>query len=705
MIHFDVETYSEADLLRVGQFRYAQDVSTDLMVGCYLVGSTVHVWLPCIDPTKHRKVIRALQRSPHVVCDDEGLPLTYKGGLISYGRKPPVPLVSSIKRGDLLAAHNAGFEYCIWEFVVRRDDLSLPPLYAHQLQCSSAQAAYAGWPRSLEGAGSALGLRIRKAKKGKRLLYLFCKPHKLSRKKEDTRIKRVYPEDEPYEFIELIDYCRTDVLAEKALTDALPPMPEFERRIYAANIGANIRGLPVDVPLISAAREVVQELERRNRVKVRALTKGINPTQVQKLKAYIEETFEVELDDLKSNTLRRLLRAKKIPALLQELVTLRIEAARVSTRKLDAMLRVVGADSRLRGTTMYYGAHTGRDSSKLVQVHNLVRGLLPLDKQAAVFRALRNGDADLLELLFQYPLEAISQCVRGFIRAAEGAKLMIADYSAIEAKVLAWLAGDEEMLEAYRKGADTYLMMAAKLFRKHSYEELVKLHAAKNKKVAEWRRMAKNVVLGCGFSMSGPKFVLYCANQDIDITDEFGNLAVATYRRERKTIVDYWYEVERAAIAAVEEKGKRFPAGKHVSFVYDGTYLRAELPSGRAIRYPRPKVDVVERFGKPKKQLSYRTLWKNAVWIRTTTYGGKLVENITQGVARDILYTGVLNAEAHKFFVINCVHDEAWTERSERYATEFDLKQFTEKLCQMPSWANGCPVSAEGFVTDWYRKG
>jgi DNA polymerase len=420
------------------------------------------------------------------------------------------------------------------------------------------------------------------------------------------------------------------------------------------------------------------------------LTDGITPTQVAKLRDWVNDQLPetLYLPNLQKTTVERTVIHPDCPDTVREALEIRMEAGLVSHKKFYAMQRVCSpADHRARGTILFYGAHTGRKSGKLIQPHNFKRGVLKPHQIADVFTALQHGDADLMLRLWPNPMEAISMVMRGFIRALPGRILRVVDYAAIEARVLAWVAGEQWLLDAFMRGVDIYKLMACKLW-SIAIEEVS----------SEQRRIAKNLVLGCGYQLGGKKFVEYCARAGVYIEEPFAIDAVRTYRAENKMIVRSWYDVENAAIAAVQTG--RVVRWRMLEFEVQDRWLTIRLPSGRRLYYLDPKVITAMAFGKPKLQLTFKEEY-NGQMLRTSTYGGKLIENIVQGIAFDLMANGEELADAEGYAPIGTVHDEIITETDE---DEGDIHTLEQVVCRIPPWAKGCPVGAEGFDTVRYRK-
>lgn len=650
VLHLDFETFSEANLKKVGAYRYAEDPSTDVLICCWAIDDgPVQTWLP------------------------------WRGGTA------PAALVAHVRARRKIVAHNAQFERAIWQAVLVRR-YGMPATLPEQFICTAAIAAQCALPRSLDGATTAMSLPHKKNESGAKLIKMFCMPRKAT--KADPRT-RVMPMDAKDEFKVFMRYCLEDIEAERGLYHELPALPPYEQSLFTLDMVINERGLPVDMELVRRTMPIVAELAGASRERTMQLTDGIAPTQVAQLREWLAYN-ECDLPNLQAKTIEAKLLDDTLPDVTRELLQLRLESGLASVKKLDSMLRVCSpVDGRARGTILFNGAHTGRWSGRLIQPHNFKRGKLTPFQQGLVFDALMYGDADLMVRLWNAPLDAISQCMRGFIAATLGKLLLVVDYSAIEARVLAWLADELALLEAFRNGIDVYKLMAVHVFG-IPIEQVT----------SEQRRICKQIVLGCGYGLGAVTFVGYCLNAGVNITDEFAQDAVRVYRETNKNIVRYWRKVETAAITAVQT-GRTTRAGR-VLFEVVGVFLTVVLPSGRRLYYPYPKVEATIRWGKPGLQLTFREEYHGNM-MRVSTYGGRLVENIVQAVARDFMANGMTHAEDADFPLVGTVHDEIISETDEDRGG--DVEEFEHVVCTLPEWGEGCPIGAEGFATQRYRKG
>lgn len=647
--HLDFEVYSDLDIRKVGGHRFARHPSAEVLIACYQLPGMRQpaVWLP-------------------------------------RTQEAPQRLLDWVVGGGKLGAHNASFERTVWYHTLTRQHPDLPPVKDSQWVCTAAKAAASGLPRALDKALKALGHDTEKDAEGSKLIKVFCQPRKPTKKDARTRI---LPEQDT-RFQRFVEYCQQDVRAEMALDEALLDLIPRQRRMFILDMVMNDRGLPIDLPLVEKTLTVVKALEISIAARVSLLTGGLKATQVQKMMDFFYDRG-IDLENMRAETVRQAVKREDISEEAKELLELRVEAGKASTKKLVSMLACADpVDHVVQGGFLYHGAHTGRYAGRLVQPHNFIRGLLKDHQRELVFALLEHADPDLFLLLYDKPIDIISQCMRGFICAPEGYELAVVDYTAIEARVLAWVCGEEPMLEAYRKGVDVYKLMAVKLYKLKSIEDVTD----------EQRRIAKNLVLGCGYQLGGLKFVDYAANAGVIITEEFAKGAVRVYRDGVPNIVASWKEVERLVALAIRGTPTQ---GLKCKFYMREHWLCIQLPSGREIRYPYARAVPTERWGKPAWEISFRTEIKGQFRLEKT-YGGKLIENIVQAIAFDIMQEGMLNADTGGWPVIGTVHDEilALVKRGQAR-----IKELEQAVCAIPPWGKGIPLAAKGFACVRYTKG
>lgn len=666
----------------------------------------------------------------------------------SYRPECPPLIRAALGRGDTFVAHNARFEQAVWYHICHLLwGWDMPVRWS----CTAARARYWGLRASLDGAASDLEVVHQKNKDGDQFIKLFCKPREYQGRQALGVVKTLWMDpvsDTPEqlrltgklkeiavpsaEYAKGIEYCRGDVLAEKDIDDLLPDLPEFEQSVWELDFKLNTRGMPIDLTSVARAQQFSSRFTEIAFKRFDEIT-GLRPTQRQKVLDYIEQREDVEtLGDLKSKTLKRIVLAD-LPEDMRDVISIRLQTSQASIKKLDTMIHATDADGFARGMFLYGGAHTMRWSSKRLQFQNFKRGNAKVQNIMFEFLELDcwlrgmgdNGGPPLDELpsqppwieeaglRFVQPLGALAQSMRGFVAAPRGRKLVVGDYAQIEARVLAWLARCMWLLEAFGQKDDVYVRFAGTHMYNRAYDDYFVLVDGKRKvrtELARERQVAKSAVLGCGFGLGSRKFVEYCDNSDLIITQEESDRTIKAYRDAHPEIADYnsglWKRVEKAAIAAVTNEGYTVElANTGVSFHVhrldaERYWLVCTLPSGRHIAYYRPKVRLGTKWGRVAEILSFRTEW-NGKSYREDTYGGKLVENLVQGTARDICAQGALNVEAAGYPVIGLVHDEIISLPDADFGSH---EAFCKEMCTLPAWVTDCPVEAEGGTMLRYGK-
>lgn len=649
--HIDFETFSEADLRTVGAYRYASDPSTQILL--LAIASDVEGPYLWVHPNH-----------------GEGDPRAW--GL----------MVAMCADGEAeIWAHNAQFEWAIMRYRWRLD-VGLDRPKRPQMRCSAALARCAGLPPSLGALAMVLGLAQQKDTAGSKLIALLCLPGKDG---------RVLPADRFEEFKQLGRYCLQDVRTEKAVHTALEPFQLRGRLldIWLFDLKLNDNGLPVNVPALEKAQWLIDELTPKLTQAFRDLT-GLNPTQRAKVKMHLLE-HGVDLPDMKADTLEEALEKPQTRHVRKVLETY-AEVQFSAVKKVRTMLDCVCADGWVRGTHLFHGAGTGRWSGRLIQPQNFKR---PLIKDAdTVYAMICEGrNAEEIAMVFGNPLAALANCIRNFIHWGQGG-MIDADYSAIEARIVCWLAGQGDVLMEYRAGVDQYIKMAAVIYG---------VSESTIKNPSDEREVGKRAVLGCGFQMAAPKFKKSCKDQyGIMVSDTLAEKAVAGYRERHNLVRKLWFSVERAAANAIRVPGTVFLAGKLLKFwvhTHAGMpFLFMRLPSGRKIAYPQPQL-LYDRE-RDKDRITFLGEVKGGHWGRVTTYGGKLVENATQGVAFDIMGHGACNADAQGFTIVMLVHDQA----PALHLPGQTVEKYVQALTDLPPWAEGLPIVAQGRYVPYYKK-
>jgi DNA polymerase bacteriophage-type len=619
------------------------------------------------------------------------------------------PLIDS---ADTVVAHNGG----LFDRVqLARHGVTIPVEKLHDTMAIAYQHSL---PGSLDTLAGVFRLETSKDKEGKRLIRLFCVPNK----------KGVFatPETHPEDWRRFLDYAKTDIEVMRQLYRKLPKwnLTPFERRVWAADQAVNDRGLGVDVDLAKAAIAAVDRAQVRLADRAADLTIGLvgSATRRNALLSYLNEACGLQLDDLRGATVERALERDDLSADVRELLVVRSQASTTSTAKYKALLDCVCSDGRLRGLKQYCGAaRTGRWAGRLWQPDNLPRSSIAGFKGDALLEqiefgidALKGGYA---ELFFEI-MELTSAALRGSIVPRKGRKLAVADLNAIEGRVLAWLAGEQWKLDAYTRGEDLYKVTAGRILGK-SPEAIDDDERQNVGKVSE---------LALGFQGGPGAFVTFATAYNIDI-DKLADRAretlpraivedstggwdwaqgkgVDTHGLSRETwigidaikrawraahprITRFWRDLEDAARLAIEQPGKRFPASR-VEFLRQGAWLRMVLPSGRSICYAAPSIDDDGVTFMGTNQFTRK-------FERVRTYSGKLAENATQAVARDILAHGLVLAEERGYEPVMHVHDEIIAENC-------TAAELAEVMSIVPPWAKGLPLVAKGFDCARYRK-
>lgn len=675
-VHLDFETFSYAPLKKCGGYRYSMHESTEILCACWAIDDeAVETWVPCITADEAKRF---------------RMPMDWH-----YGPAVPAALAVAVKSGCTIIAHNAQFERAVWQNVVVKRHAG-PSSKVRQFVCTAARSAAAGLPRSLDGVGMALDTNTKKNPEGAKLLKMFAMPRKPT--KTDART-RIMPLDDVAAFTGLVKYCQDDVLTERDVDKIIPDLHPMEQKLFAFDMQINERGLFIDIPLVKKASEVVSKLEAEIVAEVKELTRsneypeGLRPTQRDKMMGFFQ-SIGVELENMQADHVRKYMKnnVHRLNELGRRLLLLRMEAGKASTKKLASMMEFCAEDHVARGTLLFYGAHTGRWSGKGVQPHNFIRGMLKYNEVIGILEMLKLEDHEVFQLLYEWPITAISQCMRSFIMARKGRILRVVDYSSIEARVLAWLAQEQLLLNAFIHGLDVYKVMASSLYAV-KYEDVT----------SEQRRIGKNLVLGCGYGLGGAKFVQYSEKAGTEITEEFAKAAVRKYREANRNIIRFWGDVERCAIQAVREgrTENNCIVLRNLRFFCFERWFCIQLPSGRRLHYYKPKVVPIVKFGEPALALTFKVEIRGRLYPEHT-YGGKLVENIVQAVARDILVNGMFEAEKAGYPVIGTVHDELLTEQEVDAGSVHELEKV---VCRLPEWAEGLPIGAEGFESVRYRKG
>jgi len=704
----DFETKSGISIRDVGNWRYAEDETTRVLCMAWKVPGMpdADLWHPAF---------------PHL-------------GILEA--PPPIPLFEWIADGGLVEAHNSAMERSVWRRIMMVhfgwEDIPDP-----QWRCSAAKAARFALPRALEDLAQVLKVPEQKDMDGSKLMKRLTRPRK-PRKAEVAAWVRdhgaepmpLFWQESKAEYERLFEYCRQDVRAEECCSDYLPDLSPLETEIFLADQRINERGVYIDMGAVDAALNIVSRMTGGMTKELPALTcplmescidggmslkdalvevarvydepddpppgAVLKATQRAKVLSWINQRG-VPLLDTQGTTVDEVLKREDMPQDAYRVLTILRAVNRTSTAKYVSMRDRVSWDSRVRGSLIYHGASTGRWTGSGIQPHNLPRGSI-VDMDEAwddVLEADEGGDLRWLEFLHGDPMEHLSHCTRGAIASAPGKVLYVADYSAVESRVLFWLADQQNALDIFRRHDDIYCYLASQIYRKDINAE------NKNDYKVE-RQLGKQAILGLGYGMGADKFVATCAKYGIVITKDFAVEVVAIYRETYGRVKQMWYDQEAAAIQAVRSPGMTFTCGRIQWRVFragpDGRglpFLHCKLPSGRTLAYCDPKIiDKETPWGAMKPALTFMGVNPlTRQWTRQHTYGGSIVENIVQATARDLLAEAMLRAEATGvYWIVLHVHDELVAEVDE---DKGDVHEFERLMSVNPEWAEGCPVDAE----------
>lgn len=656
VLSIDIETYSDIDLKKSGVYRYAESENFNVLLFGY-----------------------AFDDEPIKVID------------LASGEKLPAEVEAAISAKTVIkTAFNANFERtCLAKYFNK-------PMPPEQWQCTQVLALTLGLPQSLEEVGKALGLTQNKQKtsNGAALIRFFSVPQKRKATEvEGSLFKslkqyRNLPTDHPEKWAQFKAYCAQDVEAERAIREQLikiSSINEFERHLWCIDQKINDYGVEVDQALVRHAIRCDRNYQKRLEAEAFELTKLDNPKSVSQLKAWLFETEGMRVGSLNKDTVPSLLKQTNNTK-VQRVLEIRQELAKTSVKKYEAMARSVCRDSRVRGLFQYYGANrSGRWAGRLVQVQNLPQNKL---KDLDLARQLlRGGDYEALELLFDSVPDVLSQLIRTAIIAGEGKRFIVADFSAIEARIIAWLAEEEWRMEVFRSHGKIYEASASRMF-KVPIEEITKDNPLRQKgKIAE---------LALGYGGSVGALINMGALKTGLVEDELPGL-VKTWRAANPKITSLWWEVEEAAMTAIQD-GWETSRYDRLIFNRQSEFFFITLPSGRRMAYVRPRIEKDPRFGKPI--ITYEG-YEQGKWSRIQTYGPKLVENIVQGIARDCLATALTRLDAAGYRIVMHVHDEVVLEVPNGQGS---LDEVCSIMSQPISWAPGLPLPADRYETYYYRK-
>lgn len=659
-LYLDIETYSSVDLTTCGAYKYVESPDFEILLVAYAFGD-----------------------NPIKIVD------------LAAGYKLPAEFTEALKdRKCRKHAHNAVFE----RLAFRSYGLNIP---AGQWHCSAVKAAYCGLPLSLGQVSAALQLGGKaKLSSGKALIKYFCVPCKPTISNGGRN--RNLPEHNPEKWAAFKAYCARDVEAEREIISRLRKyeIPAFEKKLYAVDQKINDKGIRIDSNLAANAVKLDGLNSARIASKIKELTGVDNPNSATQLKNWLGESLGKEIKTLEKKEIPNLLDEadRKGEKAVREVLRLRQKLSKTSTKKYTAMLNCLCADGRAHGLFQFYGANrTGRWAGRLIQLQNLPKNKLVNLNLAR--KMLGKGDIDNLDLMFDDIADTLSQLVRTAFVAKQGCTFAVADFSAIEARVIAWLAGETWRLDVFKTHGKIYEASGAAMFNV-PVEEVTKESTIRQK--------AKIAELALGYQ-GGVGALKQMGGVEMGLSEPEMRDIVKKWRASNTAIVRMWKDLERCAKRAIETRKPVVCDYRGLVFNADSEALSIKLPSGRELFYREPRLQkkkVTRADGDTWEtdSITYMGMHQETkAWGRIDTYGGKLAENITQAVARDLLAEALINLDKETFDTVMHVHDEVVVEIADFFA-HIQLKRVCEIMCKPSPWSEDLPLDAEGYLTVYYKK-
>ena len=642
-LSIDLETYSDQPLAKTGVYRYVESPDFEILLFAYSVdgGSVQQIDLAC-------------------------------------GEKIPPAILAALEDDKVIKwAFNANFErICLSRFLGYPTGDYLEP---DSWRCSMVWAAYMGLPLSLEGAGAVLGLEKQKLAEGKDLIKYFCQP--CAPTKSNGLRTRNLPKHAPDKWLTFKKYNIRDVETEMSIQARLLkyPVPDSVWEEYRLDQEINDRGVGLDMELVRQAIQMDGRSRSELTQAMKELTSLDNPNSVQQMKQWLADNG-VETDTLGKKAVAELL--KTAPQQLQKVLTLRQQLAKSSVKKYQAMETAVCADGRARGMFQFYGANrTGRWAGRIIQMQNLPQN--HLDDLSEARGLVRAGGFDALEMLYEDVPDTLSQLIRTAFVPQEDRKFIVADFSAIEARVIAWLAGEKWRQDVFAQGKDIYCASASQMFGVPVEKHGVNGHLRQKGKIAE-------LALGYGGSVGALKAM---GALEMGLQEDELPALVSAWRQANPKIVQFWWAVDHAVMDAVTRKTTTKTHG--IIFSARNGMLFITLPSGRSLAYVKPKIGE-NRFG--GDCITYEGVGGTKKWERLDSYGPKFVENIVQATSRDILCYAMRTLRCCS--IVMHIHDEVVIEADRRMS----LQAVCDQMGRTPPWAKGLRLRADGYETDFYKK-
>ena len=649
----DIETYSDVSLTECGVYKYVDSENFRILLFAY-------------------------------AFDDEDVDIVD----LACGETLPNRVMNALLNKDVVkTAFNAQFErVCINKYF---------NIQTENWECTMVKALSLGFPGDLDSVGKVIGIEPDKQKlmTGKNLIRIFSIPRKVKKDNQISLLEdkiRILPEDRPEEWRLFKEYCMRDVETERAIRNKLSrfkTIPE-EKLLYQLDQKINDRGVLIDLDMAKNAIAIDTEQTERLTKKYQEITGLENPNSLMDLKKFIKNKTGKVVKSITKHNLKDLKEKLKEYEDVVAALEIRERLSKSSIAKYKKMIDVACSDGRARGLLQFYGAGTGRWAGRLIQVQNLPQNhITDLDVARNI---VKNYDLETLEMMYDNPSDVLSQCIRPAIIPSPGYKFVVADFSAIEARVIAWFAGEQWRLDVFNSHGKIYEASASQMF----HVPIEQIH-----KGSPLRQKGKVAELALGYQGSTGALISMGALKMGLTEDELPDL-VNQWRKSNPKIVKFWYDTEAAVMEAITNKST-VRIGKYLKAIYQSGFLFIELPSGRRLAYVKPKVVDHDKFP-GKQKIVYQEMNENTYqWEEVDTYGGKLVENIVQATARDCLAYSMLQLDKAGYKIVMHVHDEVIVEIEE---DRNELEIITGIMGQEIPWAKGLPLRADGYECRYYRK-
>ncbi|WP_086349919.1 DNA polymerase [Candidatus Enterococcus clewellii] len=660
-LNIDIETYSDVDI-KFGVYRYVDSPNFEILLFAYSIdGGEVK----CVD--------------------------------LAQGEKIPASILNALRSPyTVKVAYNAQFErVCISKYLFEQSLFLSKPwafqemLDPRQWRCTMVHACQLGLPMSLGQCAKYINVEEKKDSRGTQLINFFSKPCKPT-KSNNNRVRNL-PEHDPEKWQLFIDYCIQDVRTEMAIANKLTPFPVLDQewQIYHLDQEINDNGTGVDREFAEAAISLMNEVAAENMDRLKEVTGLENPNSLKQFKDWLADQG-TPFESLGKDLIIAALQADNLPEQVKEALQLRLKLSNGSTKKYIMMDNATCSDNRIHGLLQFYGAtRTGRWAGRLLQVQNLPRNYL--DDLDYARQLVKDRDREAIEVFYDSVPDTLKQLIRTGLVPQGGRRFVVSDFSAIEARVIAWYAGQDWVLDVFRTHGKIYEATAAQMFHLGEVEN----YDWKSNEGKEMRQRGKVATLALGYQGAAGALTAMGA-LDQGISEEELPDIVQRWREANKKIVNFWYGAQRAVVECLAEGGvKRGPKG--LKFFKKGGFLFIQLPSGRRLSYAKAHLEE----GKYGPAIFYEGQGDKVAFQKLQTYGGKLAENIVQATARDILAEAMIRLDKKNYPIVFHVHDEVVIEMPDKKGA---LETVNKLMAVNPEWAEGLPLNAEGFVTDYYMK-